>query len=126
MKKLTVFLLSSFLTMLFFCFSVEAGERSLPTVNELEKWEYAPYPTILEIEPGTSDPNGPGFTKNTSINSFLFTAPANHPLKQILVGIAKGDDGIIYAFAMGCWWKGEKKPVSCQYDHLNPWSMVMK
>jgi hypothetical protein len=128
MRKLFVVLLTG-MYLICFSLSVQAEEKNLvntrlPTIKELETWSYTFYQT-MEAEPGTEDLSGPGFTKNPLIQTYVFKAPANSNLKEILVGIAKGNDGIIYAFAMGCWWKGEKEPVSCNYDWPQKWTMAM-
>lgn len=108
---------------LFICFSiasVQAKEKqvtttstsqSLPTVSELQNWSYQFYGEVENIpNPGEVDL---GIRKRVI---FLFTPPEGHFLKQMMVGISRGFKGIIYAYAMGCWYVGEERPRSCEYD----------
>ncbi|HCC05604.1 TPA: hypothetical protein DEP58_04900 [Patescibacteria group bacterium] len=117
MKRLSVFLRSSiFITLLFFCFTVQAVD-GLPTVEDVKKWPRSFRKTEFVLPDNPNDQYG--FTK---IDFYIHTAPKGHYLSKIQIGLAEARDGNIYAIAAGCIYADGKRTL-CMFDAPRLWEI---
>jgi len=118
MKRLSVFLLSSFLTMLFFCFSAQAEDRRLPTIEVLKTWPRIHNRTIVRqaLNPKIESQ----FGKTIKIDSFIYTPPKDQVKDQafaaIDIGFIKAIDGSIHAIVLSCMCNNEPRFPKCGFE----------